>query len=173
MNGINATSYFFYQLAYLTQEPVYVCTYTDPLTKTGTCDSDQICSNDGSIASYIIDWSDQRSIHNWVEKMDLICEPKWKIALLGSLVFIGWGSTLSWLPRLADKFGRKPLFLLGIYLDLVYYIGIYLCHNLNLMYVLLFLFGCTCSLRVQVGFVYMMEMIPAERKTFYGTICNL
>ena len=48
--------------------------------------------------------SDPEYIDNWVseEKLDLLCEPKEKIGLFGSMQFIGLCTTILFVPLLAD-----------------------------------------------------------------------
>lgn len=53
---------------------------------------------------------DEEYIDNWVEKWDMLCEPKWKIGLLGAICFVGVLISTAFVPLLSDKFGRKVVF---------------------------------------------------------------
>ena len=78
-------------MSFLTMHPKYYkCVFTDPqpLNPETACVAENICS--GKIVSYEIDWEDSRSLHNWVEKLDLVCCPSWKVGMMGSMVFVGW-----------------------------------------------------------------------------------
>ena len=95
---------------------------------------------------HTIDWDDPKSLHNWIEKLDALCEPKWKVSFITSAYFLGWGVTLLWLPIISDKYGRKSFFIVGCILDLVMYTGIMLTTSLDIMITLSFLDGLSASL---------------------------
>jgi MFS family permease len=40
----------------------------------------------------------------------MLCEPKWKIGLLGAMCFVGVVISTAFVPLLSDKFGRKIVF---------------------------------------------------------------
>ena len=171
VTGMNATGYFFYILSYLIMQPKYDnCVFTDPqpLDSEAACIADNICS--GQVVSYEIDWSNIYSLHNWVEKLDLICCPGWKVALMGSMVFFGWVVTLPWMPRLSDMYGRKMIFNIGMLTDLVMFVFMFYTTNINSMIMVSFVFGLATTIRLNIGFVYMMELMPKRNQTFYGSI---
>ena len=103
-----------------------------------------ICTNP-QIQSYEIDWDDPISLHNWIEKLDLTCASKWKLGLLSSAYFIGYCVTLLWFPVIADRIGRKPVFVVGAIVDLILYSGILYCSNADIMIVLSFTEGIFAS----------------------------
>ena len=173
--GMNATGYWFYLLSYLTLFPKYDCVWSDGLPHTeDDCIAKNICAADSAVSSYSIDWSDKYSLHNWVEpeKLNLICEPGWKIALMGSMVFVGWVITLPIIPRISDLYSRKKIFILGMWLDVALFIAIFLCKSLDLMIAITFMFGLATTIRVNVGFVYMMELMPKRLQGFYSSAYN-
>ena len=92
--------------------------------------------------------------------MDLECKPGWKLGMLGSAIFIGWVTTLLFVPRLSDKYNRKKIWLIGMFADWLLYIALFLTHSLDLMIVISFCFGLCTTVRCNVGFVYMMELMP-------------
>ena len=94
--------------------------------------------------------------------MNLTCEPKWRIGLLGSAFFFGWCLTLLWVPRLADIYGRKKLFVIGMIGDLVVFTIVMVSKSLNVMIVMIFCFGALTSIRKAVGFIYLMDMTPQK-----------
>ena len=107
-----------------------------------------------------------------MEKLDLFCQPGWKIGLIGSMVFVGWVSTLLWVPRLSDIYGRKWIFFAGMAADWVLFILIFICSSLNWMIVITTAFGMMTTLRVNIGFVYMMELMPKRLQSFYASTYN-
>jgi MFS family permease len=125
------------------------------------------------VVSYEIDWSDPYSLHNWVEKLDLVCAPGWKLGMIGSVVFIGWVLTLAWVPRLSDMYGRKYIFMIGMLADLSMFICIFFTKSLNWMIVIFFVIGLATTSRVDIGFVYMMELVPKRNQIFYASLYNI
>ena len=50
--------------------------------------------------------SDLQFLDNWVERYKMLCEPKYKIGLLGSFFFIGIVSSILFMPTISDVYGR-------------------------------------------------------------------
>ena len=95
-------------MGYFIQQPEYKCQITNAGTDdlAEICTAKNICANDPRITEWAIDMDSDKSYINWQQKLDLMCAPPWKVGLLGTVYFIGWASTLLWLPRFGDKFGR-------------------------------------------------------------------
>lgn len=123
--------------------------------------------------SYEVDWENINSLHNWVEKLDLTCEPGWKVGMLGATVFIGWCVTLPWLPRLSDVYSRKYFFMGGMVVDLLLYIALFLTKSLDWMIVVTTCFGLVTTARCNIGFVYMMELLPRRLQSNYSAGYNI
>ena len=136
--------WWFYQIPWFIQEPKYICVWKGHQRHQDQCIPQNIC-NDDSIISYHIDYSDPISLHNWIEKLDLVCAPKWKLGLLSSAYFIGYCITLLWFPVLADRYGRRPIFIAGAIMDLILYTGIMYTSNANVMIALSFTEGLLAS----------------------------
>lgn len=90
---------------------------------------------------------------------------EWKVGMIGASFFIGWASTLLWLPAFADRNGRKKIFWAGQVIDLLLFTGLMLTHELIVMIIIFFCFGAMSSLRVNVGYVYLMELLPKKAQT--------
>mmetsp|Transcript_40669 Transcript_40669/g.53345 ORF Transcript_40669/g.53345 Transcript_40669/m.53345 type:complete len:141 (+) Transcript_40669:476-898(+) len=88
------------------------------------------------------------------------------------MVFIGWVITLAFVPRLSDKYNRKKIFLAGMYIDWLLFIAMFFTTSLDLMIVVTFLFGLATTIRVNVGFVYMMELMPRRLQSNYASAYN-
>ena len=65
-----------------------------------------------------------------------------------------------WLPSMGDKYGRKKLFVFGMLLNLVCYTVLMVTHDLNLMIASIFVQGALNSIRVNIGYLYLLEMMP-------------
>lgn len=103
---------------FLEVEPKHFsCEHTNPDTGEITwtpCKKREICENSYTHDQYHADTNDSEYIDNWVEKFELLCEPKYKIGLIGSMYFIGVITTLTFVPLLADMCGRKGPFIITL-----------------------------------------------------------
>jgi len=75
-----------------------------------------------------------------------------------------------WLPRLADKNGRKKMYHLGMILNVIVYAVMLSVPDFWVTWACIFLFGCLNSLRTAIGFIYLQELIPARSQTAATTI---
>ena len=86
---------------------------------------------------------------------------------------MGWAATLLWLPRFGDLYGRKHIFTAGATLDFILYSFLMVTESLNTTVVLSGLFGMLASVRVSVGFIYLMELMPKSSRTTVGSVSNI
>lgn len=107
-----------------------------------------------------IDWSSTTSLHNWVEKFDLVCVEAWKIGLIGSMYPFGWALACLFVPRLGDVYGRKMPFLISVACSILLYLGVLLSQSIYLTMVLFFIIGMTQPGKTSVSYVYILEMVP-------------
>ena len=63
-------------------------------------------------------------------------------------------------PRYSDKTGRKYIYWIGLIIDIGLYFCFFVAKSLTFMYIILFSFGATSVARVQIGWVYLMELTP-------------
>ena len=106
---MSAIGLIIYSFGFNTMPPNYICTIQDGSTV--SCTREEICDSTMlsgvSVTEWQVDWDSEHSLHNWYDKMDLVCTPKTTIASIGTAFFAGWTLTLFFLPRLADIYGRK------------------------------------------------------------------
>lgn len=102
-----------------------------------------------------------------------MCVPSWKISFLGSAIFIGWCATILWVPRWSDSQSRKWYFAFGMGGDLLLYTSLYFITSLDVMIVVVFLFGLLTTHRVNIGFIYITEFTTKSGVTLFSTIYNL
>lgn len=107
-----------------------------------------------------IDWSDPQSLHNLIVQFDFMCEPKWKIGMMGFSFLLGIVIGCLTVARLGDIYGRKPIYKLGLYMHLLFAIGITFVSYKNdfLIYMLLIFFGISVTARYYVGYSFNIEM---------------
>ena len=80
--------------------------------------------------------------------------------VLGTLIF----------PRLADIYGRKKVFYIGlsIYLTIVGFLLTFT--NLYLYYFFIFLMGLGLPARFMIGYVYLNELIPTKYSPYIASL---
>ena len=107
-----------------------------------------------------MDYSSQRTIHNLVMQYDLYCASDHFFSLISSCFLIGTFVGSMFLPKLADVYGRKPIFIVGLVLHLMAVTGIIISTNKHLLLVLMFMCGLSEVGRYYVGYVYAVEILP-------------
>ena len=65
--------------------------------------------------------------------------------------------------------GRKPIYMLGIMLHLIFMTGILLVKNYLLCYTLVFVLGLSVSSRYYVGYTFNVEMQPKSHYILVST----
>ena len=125
------------------------------------CNKEEICANNLEYRPIV----DDEYIDNWErpEKLDLLCEPKYKVGLLGSMFFAGACSTMFIIPLLADKWwGRKTTLSVVIVLNVIAQFGLLVCTNIIWAYVFIFILGMCFAGKVFVALTYTIEFTPVR-----------
>jgi MFS family permease len=78
------------------------------------------------------------------------------------MFFAGWAFSAFFLPRTADIYGRRNVYLFSMIGHLVFYGGEILSRNLKLTTGLQFFLGTMSVGRASIGYLYMLELIPTE-----------
>ena len=158
--GINCIGWWLYSLGYLIQEPEYECKINEKWITGDDCTVKKICA--GDIKDYKINWDAENSMHNWWEKLDLLCQPDWKRNSIGTAFFIGWAFTLLWIPLLSDKHNRKKFFIGGNIADIICLSLMLFTSSVNVVITLAFMMGMISSFRINVGYIYLVELMPKK-----------
>lgn len=90
---------------------------------------------------------------------DLLCEPKWRIGLIGSLYYAGVMTTIILVAWLSDKYGRKTIVVINYFLFMITVVGVMLAHDITTLYIFMFISGATFGGRVVVSINFVMEFI--------------
>jgi MFS family permease len=69
------------------------------------CTEEMVCKSKGS--KFYIDWSEEDSVHNLITRLNLICESKFNIGLIGSCFFIGVFISVTLVSPISDIVGRR------------------------------------------------------------------
>ena len=101
-------------LSFLEKEPKHYQCKDRETGEWKPCTKEEICSQGLSKDEYRPDTDDDEYFDNWVNKYDLLCEPKMKVGLIGSMFFIGLIALILVVPPIADKFGRKWVFIVTL-----------------------------------------------------------
>ena len=121
------------------------------------CSKEEICGGHIPRDHYRYDEDQEEYIDNWVEQYSLLCEPKWRIGLIGSLYFAGVVSTILLIPWLTDKFGRRWIVIISYTLLIALTIGLMFGSDIITLYILLFLIGATWGGRIISGISWLVE----------------
>jgi MFS family permease len=94
--------------------------------------------------------------------LNLFCADDTQLALFGILYFSGWASSVIPLPWLADRYGRKWIFICSMALQSLSFTILLFSHSSNLSYVMMFTAGLATSGRNMVGYVFMCEFLTEK-----------
>ena len=76
----------------------------------------------------------------------------------------------TFVTRLGDVYGRKPVYLGGLCLNLVLIGSIIFIHNALLAYLVMFLLGVSITARYYVGYTYNLELQPESSQVYVSTM---
>jgi MFS family permease len=147
--------------------PSYSCNYVG-MSQQWSCQPQDFCNNPEIQFSF--NYEAENSIENWIEKLGLTCSSGWQIGLIGSAYFLGWCSTLLWVPPLADKHGRKPILMFGMLLNLVLLVVLLFSRSYQTTLAMVFLLGALTTIRLPLISNYLVELVGAPYRTIYLTI---
>jgi MFS family permease len=100
--------------------------------------------------------------------MDLYCATPLQMGFLGSSFIAGCFVGSFFLSRAADLIGRRPIFMVGLCLQIGVVVASLFCTSLYLAYFLLFLGGIGEVGRYYVAYVYNVEMMPLAKQNDTG-----
>jgi len=116
---------------------------------------------------YSIDWNDGKSLQNWMTDMNLICEPAYRIGLIGSLQFVGLALGAVIFTPFADTYGRKPVLIFSVALTpIVMFSLLIFATNINHLYFWITFLSLSFSSRCSTSFMMGQEYL---KKTWLST----
>jgi MFS family permease len=86
------------------------------------------------------------------------------------MFFAGWAVSATILPRIADIYGRKRVYLFAITGHLIFFLGEILSRNLKLTIGFQFFLGAMSVGRAVVGYLYAIELVPLNSQATVGTL---
>ena len=168
-----AGSFILYSLYYFELEPPYLCQKADK--SWSECTKKEICDDKGQFRQDVvfkIDYDDKSkgAVFDWIDQYSLECASDFHLSMIGSCFFIGCFVGSFILPRLADVYGRKPLFLTGLILYFITVLGLLMSTSQILMYSFLILGGVSETGRYYVAYVYAIEIFPKRLQSLMGLV---
>ena len=127
-----------------------------------------------------IDWNSPYTLKNWVTELNLVCLPvnneneveiKHDTSYIGSSYFLGMVVSIIIFPRLSEIYGRLKVLYVMIAFGLISMTGIlFVTSSVLHLQIYYFINGMAASIGTCVGYNYLMEFIPNERKFKFSTI---
>jgi len=99
-----------------------------------------------------------------------MCEPEWKGGLLGSVLYFFWCVSLLFVPRLADKYGRRWIFLVARLCECLLYTVSMFTKDYYVMLGIMSTFGLAATGRLNISAVYLQEWVPKRYQTTIAVI---
>ena len=146
----------YYTLPYLILMPDYMCrskaslTSNDPI-ESFECKPDDFCPADSLVNIDYINWNSDRSLYNWVQKLDLSCKTDTEIGLIGAMYFVGILCSVLTFMRLSDIYGRKWPIIACQFIQLPAYVWMFYMNTLYEAYAIFFLFGLGFSGTISIS----------------------
>jgi MFS family permease len=92
--------------------------------------------------------------------------------MIGSAYFAGYSLSCLIVPRLADLYGRRLPYLVSSWFQFFVYIAIYFSKSSLMTTALILVFGFCGAGRSGVGYLYLLELVPATWKSLVGTLVH-
>lgn len=90
--------------------------------------------------------------------------------MIGSSFLMGTFAGAFVIPRMADIYGRRPMYIFGLIKFIASCVGLILSTDIRAMYVFLFLGGLSEAGRCYVGYVYAIEIVPKRMQSLAGLV---
>jgi MFS family permease len=143
-------------------EPHFKCKNDDIFID---CNSNDYCKLETGNRKVEIEYN------NLITRFDLYCDTTIIISI-GVLYTLGIliGSIIS--SHFSDVIGRKPVILISQFLFGLAAISMTISPNMYFVLVALFFTGFSSAGGTTVSFLYLLEILPPDKRSFYGTLIN-
>ena len=149
-------------LATYEHEPSYQC-FDEQSQTWYQCEPAFFCAD--RTVHHRIDYSDPESFKSLYDRVDLGCQDRKTIGLIGSAIFIGIALGSLMFTRLSDIYGRKYFSQAGNIMFLVFYGILPYLRSIEATLVAFFMVGIAISLGFVIQCCYLFEMLPKEFRT--------
>ena len=86
---------------------------------------------------------------------------------------MGWVSSVLWMPRLADSYGRAMIYKISMIGNIICIFFMHQTKDVKVMVGVMAGLGFLNSARTTIGFNYMNEFIPKSHKAIIGTLVKV
>lgn len=100
------------------------------------------------------------TIKNLILQLNFECAPKWQLGLIGATFLLGIVVGCSFVTKLGDYYGRRPIYLFGLTLNFVLIVILIFAKSVILVYFCCFMLGISITARYYVGYTYNLEFQP-------------
>jgi len=104
-----------------------------------------------------IDYEAKETLKNLIAQLNFICAPGWKLGLVGSLFLVGIVVGCSFVTKMGDKYGRRPVYGAGLFINGSIIIILLVQYNVYIAYMCMFMLGVSITARYYVGYTYNLE----------------
>ena len=156
-----------YSIPFLVKMPDLLCRL-DHDSPWERWDEDKACN--GYYGDYKIDYDSKETITNWITSMDLVWAEDYEIGLFGTLYFVGFFVGSAFFLQIADVKGRRIVTIVGIIGCIASALLIYANNNQVLTYLCVLVLGVFTTLRILVGYIFALELVPMSRKKLWNLI---
>ena len=118
----------------------------------------------------MIDTQSELTLKNLIVQLNFICAPGWELGMVGSLFLVGIVVGCSFVTRLGDQYGRKPVYAAGLALNGTVIIVLLIQSNVIVAFICMFLLGVSITARYYVGYTYNLEYQRKKHQVIVSTI---
>ena len=138
----------------------YLCHNTATPDTIYECSPEDFCNKPDIV--YSVNYNNHLNYYNLYTQYDLVCKKKLATTLLNMTAFFSAFVGCTFLPRFADLFGRKKVFVAAVIAQAPAYAVLTGTHTLWVAYVAVFCFGLATIARLSGGFLLLMEVMPTR-----------
>lgn len=111
------------------------------------------------------------NVYNWWTKLEIACKPypQKAVSYIATIALLGLGISCLFLPRLGDIYGRKPIYIFALMLQMAVYVLACIVTTLKGIYIVAAFLGPCVIGRMACGFLLLMELVPKKYQTWVGT----
>ena len=106
---------------------------------------------------------------NWSTDLNLVCNRKLILSFTSTAFFLGAIVSSTSFSKFADRFGRKPIFLLLNFLSLLSLLSLFFLYSINQLILACFITGMQCLCMVQANII-LKELVD---KRYYGIMFGI
>lgn len=176
--GMMSGGFVIHGIAYLELEPNRY--YCDEAGVKISCSPEEFCLQPDPIYkpesidyTYVDpDGEPTTNIYNWFTRLGLVCNEKkgFAMGMLASSALLGMSISCLIIPRLGDLYGRRPLYMAALALQIPVYCCLCIFTKMIPIYVTCFFLGPTVTGRMACGFLLLLEMVPKKNQSWVGAI---